>query len=221
MPLPCAPECAEPLIELAVRTRPDVLAAEQAIVAARARVCLAEVGWVRLLGLLDATSGTESHVPGPAFRITVPILNQNEGNIARAKAELERAERNKRTVQNQVVLDVRQAHLRYTQARHELDYLLGQVRPALRAAIDRAERAYRGGGTSYLIVLETSRQLIDTYDREATLRADLRRAWADLERSVGQHLPCDWPAGGDAKLPEAKPPAELPPPTPAKPGATP
>ena len=44
------------------------------------------------------------------------------------------------------------------------------------------------GNINYLLVLEATRQLLDSYVREAQLEADLRRSWAELERSVGRSL---------------------------------
>ena len=44
------------------------------------------------------------------------------------------------------------------------------------------------GNVPFLLVLETNRQLLDTFGREAQLHADLRRAWAELERAVGRRL---------------------------------
>jgi len=61
-----------------------------------------------------------------------------------------------------------------------------KTRPEVEATIKRAQAAFEKGGVTYLIVLEANRQLIDTYVREAQLTADLRRAWAELERSVGR-----------------------------------
>lgn len=172
----------------AVQTRPDVISAEHFEAAAAERLRFAKIGWVRLLGLGDATSGRDSHVLGPAFRFTVPIFNRNQGGIARAEAELEQAQRRRVTVRNQVQLEVRQAFLRYSQAQAEYQLLHEKVRPEVEAAIRRAEKAYNDGGAPYLIVLETTRQLFDAYYREAQLQTDLRRAWADLERSVGRRL---------------------------------
>jgi cobalt-zinc-cadmium efflux system outer membrane protein len=83
---------------------------------------------------------------------------------------------------------VRQAHFRYAQARAEMEVLDQQVRPEVEAAIRRAESAYREGDTSYVVVLETTRQLLDSHLRQEQLKAELRRAWADLERSVGRRL---------------------------------
>ena len=177
------------LVAEAVATRPDAVAAEFAARAAEQRLRVARLGWVRFLGLLDATSGrVTGHEFSPALRMTIPIFNRNQGGIGRAEAELDQLERRKLTVHNQIVQDVRTAFARYQQARAELDALKRKTRPEVEAAIKRAEAAFEKGGVAYLIVLETNRQLIDTYQREALLYADLRRAWAELERSVGRKL---------------------------------
>lgn len=177
------------LVAEAVRSRPDAAAAEQAAAAAAERVRVARLGWVRFLGVLDATSGRNTgHEFSPALRLTVPIFNRNQGGVARAEADLEMLDRRRRTVYNQIVQDVRTAHARYQQARAELDILRGKTRPEVEAAIRRAEAGFKDGVVTYLIVLESQRQLIDTYAREAQLYADLRRAWAELERGVGRRL---------------------------------
>jgi len=70
----------------------------------------------------------------------------------------------------------------------------GQVLPAVETAIRRAESAYREGDVSYVVVLETARQFLDSRLRQEQLRAELRRAWAELERSVGRRLDAPPPA---------------------------
>ena len=172
----------------AISSRPDSLAAAQAVAAAEARLKFARLGWVRLLGIADATSGKESHIFGPALRFTVPLFNRNQGGIARAEAERERAVRNQQTVANQIILDVQRSYLQYRQACAELEILRTRVRPEVEAAIRRAQGAYQEGNVPIFIVLETTRQLLDNYLREAVLTADLRRFWAELERSVGKRL---------------------------------
>lgn len=195
---------ADALSAEATCSRPDALAAEEAYRAAQERLHLARAGWVRFLGIADATSGRATgHELGPAFRFTVPIFNWNQGGIARAEAELERADRNRTTVRNQILLDVRLAHTRYAQARAERDVLVRQVRPEVDRAVRLTQTAYEEGNTPYVVVLETTRQYLDTKVRLAELDADLRRAWADLERSVGRRL-CA-PAAPPAKMPEVRP----------------
>jgi len=176
-------------VEEAKHTRPDALAAERAAAAAEQRLRFARLGWFRFLGIGDATTGTiTDHAFGPALRFTVPIFNRNQGGISRAEADLEQLTRRQQTVNNQIVLDVRQSHARFLQTHSELEFLLKKTRPEVEAAIRKAEIAYQEGNVTYVIVLEMNRMLIDTYAREAILYADLRRWWADVERSVGKKL---------------------------------
>ena len=194
----------------ALATRPDAIAAASLVQAAQARVQFNKIAWVRLLGLGDATSGRVlGHEFSPAFRVTLPLFNVGQGGTARAEAELQRAERNQQTVANQIILDVQRANLLFQQAAAEHDFVLNKVRPEVETAIRLAQAAYREGNVTYLIVLEVSRQLLDNYLREATLQADLRRTWAELERSVGRKLP-------PAPAPSPSPPPSVPPPKPSE-----
>lgn len=180
---------ADVLAAEAVENRPDALAVEHAAASAAERARLARRSWLRYLGILDATSGNiTGHEFGPGFRLTLPIFNQNQGAIARAGAELERAARQRRTVRHRIVMEVRQAYQRYRQALAELMFFEENLRPELDAAMRRAEEAFREGETSYIVVLETSRRLLDGRSREVQLHAELRRTWAELERSVGRRL---------------------------------
>lgn len=190
------------LTESAMASRPDALAAAEAVAAVEARLRFARLGWVRLLGVADATSGKNGHEFGPALRFTLPIFNWNQGNIARAEAELEKAVRNQQTVAYQIILDVQQAYLQYRQASAELEVLTTKVRPEVLALITRAQGAYQEGNVAIFIVLEATRQLLDNELRQAQLQADLRRSWAQLERSVGRRL---LPQPVPPVLPPAKP----------------
>lgn len=187
-PPACRTFDADALTQEAMGSRPDALAAVEAVAAAEARLKFAKIGWVRLLGIADATSGKDSHVLGPALRFTVPLFNRNQGGIARAEADLERAVRNQKTVAYQIILDVQRAYLQYRQACAELDVLLGKVRPEVEGNVRRAQAAYQEGNVPIFVVLEATRQLLDNYLREAVLHGDLRRFWAELERSVGKRL---------------------------------
>jgi cobalt-zinc-cadmium efflux system outer membrane protein len=180
---------ADVLAQEAVATRPDMVAAEIAVSAADARVRLAEVSWFRVLGILDATSGRKTgHEFSPAFRATIPIFNWNGGLILRAEAERERAVRQQRTVHDRIMLEVHQAHLRYEQASEELQVLEDRVMPEVETGIRRAEAAFREGDAPYLVVLQASQQLLNSLARREQLHGELRRTWAELERSVGRHI---------------------------------
>jgi cobalt-zinc-cadmium efflux system outer membrane protein len=180
---------AESLSAEAIATRPDARAANENTAAAAERLRLSRVNWIRFLGVADATSGRGTgHELSPAFRVTLPVFHWNEGAIDRAEAEWEKAERQRTTVRDQILFDVHRANYHYQQAREELEILERQVRSEAEAAIRRAELAYREGNTPYVVVLETTRQLLASRLREQQLRSDLHRAWAELERAVGRRL---------------------------------
>ena len=187
-PPACLTFNADALTQDAIAGRPDALAAAEAVAAAEERVKFASLSWVRLLGIADATSGQSGHVFSPAMRFTLPLFNRNEGGIARAEAELERAVRNRQTIEDQIILDVQRSYLQYRQTCAELEVLRTKVRPEVDAGIRRAQAAYHEGNITYVIVLEMTRQLLENHLREAQLNGDLRRSWAELERSVGQRL---------------------------------
>lgn len=176
------------LVKEAVSSRPDVRAAEHAADAAAARIELARLGWLRVLGTADATSGPSGHNLSPAVRLAVPIFNRNQGGVERAEAERDRAVRQVQTVRDRAILEVRQAHALLTQAAADYRQWTTAIRPAVDEAVRRAENAYRSGGASLLLVLETSRQTIETRTREVQLRADLATARAELERAVGRTI---------------------------------
>lgn len=185
----------EPLVADAVSARPDVLAAERLVAAAEARLKLSRLVWFRLLAIEDATSGQNGHVASPGFRVTLPILNWNQGAITRAEGERERAVRGVETVRDRAAQEVRQAATLHAQAAADYRQWTADIRPAVEEAVRRAENTYKEGGASLVLVLETSRQLIDARLREAQLRADLLRAWAELERATGRRVSA--PAGGE------------------------
>ncbi len=177
------------LVSEACTSRPDLLATELAVQAADERLRLARTSWFRFLGVLDASSGRDTgHEFGPAFRITLPLFNHNQGAIARAEAERELLNRRLTTIRYQIITETRQAFVRYQQTDKELTTLRKVLQPEVEAAIKRSEKAFEAGNASYLIVLETTRQLIDTYNRDAQLVAERQRAWAELERCVGRRL---------------------------------
>lgn len=195
----------EPLAAEAIINRPDVLSAQRGIESADARVGLAKLGWLRFLGIGDATSGLSGHEFSPAFRFAIPLFNWNQGAVTRALADRDRATRQLQTIRERATQEVRQANALYAQAATDYRQWSLEIRPAVVEAVRRAENTYKEGGTSLLLVLETSRQMIDTRLREAQLRADLAKAWAELERAVGRKLGPNHAFALDRLPPRGKP----------------
>jgi len=89
------------LVAEAVASRPDAEAADQAASAAVERLRVARIGWVRFLGIGDATSGLKrDHELGPGLRMTLPIFNHGQGLISRAEAEAGQLDRRRQTMKS-------------------------------------------------------------------------------------------------------------------------
>jgi cobalt-zinc-cadmium efflux system outer membrane protein len=174
------------LLKAAFAARPDLRAAEIAIEAAGQRI-----GWERskifnLTAVIDANGeGKEGFEMGPGVQLELPVLNQNNGEVKRAQAELTRAARQYIAVRHRIAKDVGEAHTRYMAARKALNIMQAEVMPAAAAASTNAAEAYAIGAISYLELLDFKRQFLASRLRETEAKADLRKARVDLEHSIG------------------------------------
>jgi cobalt-zinc-cadmium efflux system outer membrane protein len=174
------------LLALASAARPDLRAAELAIEVAGASAGLEKAKIVDLVAALDVNGqSTQLFEIGPGVLLTIPIFNQNQGGRARAATELEQASWTYIATLQRITADVRSAHARFIQAQEALAQWPKQVMEPAENSTRLAKRAYQLGGASHLVVLETTRNWIAAKLQQADLEADLRRAWAELARSVG------------------------------------
>lgn len=178
----------EELERRALAARPDLRAAELGIEAAGKRVGLAKAEIFAISGVLDANRTDRGIEMGPGAQLPIPIFNHNQAGIARARAEMERASWNYLAVKDRILLEVRDAYTRLAQAQAALAEWDQKILPPLETTTRQAERAFELGNVSLLLVYENTRQLLTARVRHAEIEADLRRAHAELERSVGQRL---------------------------------
>lgn len=177
------------LVHEALGGRPDLRAAAYAVRAAEARGSLGRRSLVTIAGIADANGkGARGFEMGPGVDVSIPIFDWNQGTVARADAELLRAVRREATLRERVRAEVTDAYARVERAREQLALLGGGAVPELERAVGAAERAFRSGDVSYLLVLETSVQLQRARLRTLDGVVDLARAWAELERNVGVQL---------------------------------
>ncbi len=182
---------AEELVAEALDVRPDLQAAGIALEAARERVRLAQKQWLRLDGIFDMNSrGEEGSESGPGLRLTIPIFNRNRGNIAIAEAQYEMASRRHVTLQNQIRQEVLTSRARLLQALTNLHIVESKLIPATKNVSELAQKNFEGGGVSYILALQTVGQNLLAQTQQADLRANVRRALAELERSVGHQIHC-------------------------------
>jgi len=173
------------LKSVALSSRPDILAAEATMAAAKEKHTLSKFNWLGPSVIADATSGqSNGHVLAPAIRMNLPLFNQNQGQIQRADAELAKAQQDAEAVKFKASLEINTAHLKYQRDCQEWQQLHTQLQPNARQTIQYAESAYRDGEIAYLNVLESSKRFISLQLRETQLKADLISNWSDLMRST-------------------------------------
>ena len=174
------------IVEAAARTnRPDIRALQRDEARSQydLRLQVAQ-------GRVDYTLGAEyrrqqgvngkGNLAGLFVSVPLPIFNRNQGEIARAEAEHEKAARSLVALETSVSSEVASAYAEFQSTR---DLLTGIERELLQPAADaRAGTAYvyQAGATSLLDVLDAQRAFNDTMDAYYTAQAAYRRAEARL-----------------------------------------
>ncbi len=176
------------LLETALACRPDYHAARWSVAAASERSLLSRWIFWRADSVVDVRHGTDYTRTGPGLRFDLPIFNRNQGGILRADWELNAAMHTRDAIRDQIYQDVRVAYRQLIQALANLKILESEVLPNLSEAVKIAEKGFSDGGTDYLLVLQTTTLYLDARARVLDQRAMLRRAIAELERSVGRSL---------------------------------
>jgi outer membrane protein, heavy metal efflux system len=171
----------------ALASRPDVRAAELTIESATARARWERSRVFTLIGILDANGQGERFEIGPGINTDLPIFDRNQGGIARATVEIERASRLYASARAQVITDVRSAGVRETQAQQALDAWTTDIVPSLETEQRQAESAYEAGEIPLFNVLDVSRRLVDGRMRQLDAEADLFRSRIALERAIGRY----------------------------------
>jgi cobalt-zinc-cadmium efflux system outer membrane protein len=181
-----------PLDELqktALAARPDLRAAELGIEAAGERV-----GWERskvynFIAIIDAKDeGEDSLTVGPGLDAEIPIFNQNQGGIARAKAELEQAARQYEAVRQSIILQVQQARSQYISAQETFELWSHEIVPSLQTKVEQTQKSYKAGEVLYVSVLKARRELLEANMHLLGLTGDLHRRAAELNYSVGKKV---------------------------------
>lgn len=176
------------LVTNALAARPDLRATELGLEAAGKRLGLAKAEIYTFTIALNAKEVGADFLAGPGLDIPIPIFNQNQGGIALAKAKFEKAARQYITARDRIALEVREAHARLAQAQASHDQWQTHILPPLEESARLVEKSYAAGNATYLFVLENNRRVSDARLKAATADADVRRARAELERSVGRRL---------------------------------
>jgi cobalt-zinc-cadmium efflux system outer membrane protein len=181
-----APMPLEALLEKAMAARPDLRASELSIATATKRAHWERSRSLWLVAQLSSKEvGTNGVLTGPGLSAEVPVFNRNQGLVARAEADVDVASRQYLATKQTVAFEVAEARQLLLQAQEALRRTRQQVLEPLQRGAALAEDQYKKGDVAYLFVLEQTRGLVDAELRVVDYETAVRRAQAQLERSVG------------------------------------
>ncbi len=153
----------EDLRALAMRSRPDLLAAQQGIIAARSQELLAEANGKRDLGAsFNYSHVADTNTGAFFFNIQLPIFDRNQGEIARTRYAITQSQQMASEAAEQVMSDVVDAYEALRTSDQIVQLYRGGYVDAAQKSRDISEYAYKKGAAS----------LLDFLDAERTYRAN-------------------------------------------------
>ncbi|HEU4367844.1 MAG TPA: TolC family protein [Methylomirabilota bacterium] len=191
-------------IRQALAERPDLRAAGAEVAAAQARIRKEEaegrwdasvnVGYQRqdfgfgLRGLTDsgATRPIQDvfHYFGGGISIMLPVRNQNQGNVAAARAETTAAERRREFMELMARQEVDAAYAQHAAAQRSLELYGRGVRDVARRNLDVVRQAYRLGRGTLLDVIAEQRRYIEIENGYTDVLKQVYDAAVEIERAV-------------------------------------
>ena len=137
---------------------------------------------------------------GPGFALELPIFDQNQAQIARARFIFEQAVHRLSALETSIVHEVRSVADQAETARKIALFYEAEVLPQSQQNLDLARDAYQAGKTGFLSVLEAERTFLAARDRYTSALEDAAIAIARLEQVVGlqrEDMSAVSEAGGD------------------------
>jgi len=133
---------------------------------------------------------------GPTLDMTLPIWDQNQAKIARARFLAAKARKDFEGILDRVASDIRQAHTIATSAAELVKFFEDEALPHARESVETARRAYKAGNVDILALLDAQKTLVAQQESDVGAKRDLAIAVAQLRRATGGRLP--WETGDDS-----------------------
>ena len=179
----------EELYRLTMASRPDVRAAEAAREKARADVDLARANaWWDVTPQIEYRRVGADSTIGIGVSIPIRVFDRNQGEIARTRAEVDRAEALRQASALQALADVDTALAAVMTSRDKVALLRDTYLPKAQRARETVEFAYRRGGVSLLDFLDAQRTYRETALEHIRSVGAYWGAVYQLEAAVGGSL---------------------------------
>ncbi|MCL6565306.1 MAG: TolC family protein [Acidobacteriia bacterium] len=122
------------------------------------------------------------------FTLNVPIRNRSaQADAARALLEQRQAETRLRQLQNNVVVEVRNAQIALEQSRARVE-AAQKARELAERTLDAEQKKYQLGASTIFFVIQAQRDLAQAQAQEIRAMADLLKARVEFDRALGRTL---------------------------------
>ncbi len=168
--------------------------------AALSRECAGRIPNVDLQAGVQFDNATRDTIANVAIGVPLPVYNRNQGNIARAQAELAAAQHEVRRVR--LALEQRLAAVfeQYATAHQQVEKYTRDIMPDAQESLKLVSSGYRQGEFGYLMLLTAQRTYFQTNLAYLDALRDLRTATATLEGNLlSDSLQGSEPPGGGAQ----------------------
>lgn len=146
------------------------------------------------LGVRDfRETGHQAMVAGVS--LPIPVLNRNQGNVARAGAEITQAEQDGRQARLNAEQALHEAWLDWQSAHAEAAELQASIIPSAEEALKLSRQGYERGRFSFLEVLNAQRTLAEAEGQRITALQRQLNAKATVERLTAAHTSFTIPTG--------------------------
>ena len=120
--------------------------------------------------------------------VPLPVYNRNQGNIQRARLNVEQTKVELAAQERRVIAEVKQAEKEYLVARASAERLRQVALPAAQQVLSTAIVRYRAGEQDILYVLNAFRQYNDFVRQYLSTWLRYRRAMLRLNTAAGRRL---------------------------------
>lgn len=148
-----------------------------------ARPDLAVVYGYKRTQLPDALSGVNTSLA--AVKVTIPLLDRNQGNRAAASAELRRQEQLRAETETSIRADLQRAVQEYEMRRAEVTDTLQPLREHATTLSSIAQAAYQQGGVELLRLLDAERSRLDAESAWVDGMVAFQQSVVNLEAAQG------------------------------------
>ncbi len=185
----------EDLLETARANRPDLAAAQQARAQAATALTLAKrERYPDVTVGADYThsefvvAGDNRNTIGFGFSLPLPLLNQNQGEIAKAEVALREADTGLARLRLDIAQDVHDARVRYESTQRLRHTFESGYLDHAKTVVTSAETSYRVGAASLLELLDAERTYTETRTDYVNTIFAARSSLTALEKAIAKDL---------------------------------